>query len=128
MLSSAIKIINTWSYCVENGHSLCGDEILKIISSGNTLRLGSPQEVLHDWIGIISEGNLDWTFEAMNVPGKLSAKYNWTSSRYLPVIACSLICLMLPHQWNELLCSPALGLEIIIIRCTCSSIHHEVDR
>jgi len=45
----------------------------------------------------------------------------------LPIIASTLIRLMLPHQWDQLLCSPAFRLKVIIIRSRGSSVHHEID-
>jgi hypothetical protein len=41
----------------------------------------------------------------------------------LPVIASSLISLMLPHQRNQFLGRPALGLEVIVVRSRSTSIH-----
>ena len=32
------------------------------------------------------------------------------------VVASSLVCLVLPHQWDELLGGPALGLEVVVVR------------
>lgn len=47
---------------------LSSDKILQIIGCGNALRLGSSEKVLHDWIGVISEGDFDWSLEAVDVP------------------------------------------------------------
>lgn len=41
---------------------------------------------------------------------------------HLPVVRSTLICLMFPHKRNQLLSSPTLCLEIIIVRCWCSCI------
>jgi hypothetical protein len=48
--------------------TMSGDKILKIISCRNTLRFGGSEEVLHDGICVVSEGNFDWALKAMDVP------------------------------------------------------------
>ena len=53
------------------------------------------RKVLHDWVGVIAEGDLDRALKAMNVS----------------VVASSLVSLMLLHQWNQLFGSPALHLN-----------------
>lgn len=86
---------------------MASDQILKIIGGGDTLRFGGTQKVLLDRVRIVSKRDLDWTLKAVDVS----------------VVAGTLICLVLLHQWNELLGGPALGLEVIVIRSRCSSVH-----
>jgi hypothetical protein len=74
-------------------------EILEIVRDRNAQRLRSPEEVLHDRVGVVSEGNLDRSLKAMD----------------LGVLACSLIRLVLLHERNELFRGPALGLEVIVV-------------
>lgn len=76
------------------------DQILEIICRWNALRLGGSEEVPSNRICVIAEGDLDWTLEAMQVT----------------VVASSLVCLVLSHQWDELVCGPSLGLEVIVVR------------
>lgn len=92
-------------------YSRCG-QVLQVICDWKTLTFCSSKEVLHDRICIVAERNFDWSFETMNIS----------------IVAGSLICLMFSHQWNEFLCCPTFGLEIIIIGCWCTSVHHEIDR
>lgn len=91
--------------------SMSSDQILKIISRGNTLRFGCPEEILHDRICVISKGDLDWAIESMNVA----------------VVARTLVGLVLLHKRDQLLGSPALALEIVIIRSRCARVHHEIN-
>lgn len=96
---------------------MASSEILKIIHSGNSLGLGSPEEVILDGVSglcsasggstskrgnsrVVSERNLDGTLSSVN----------------LTVLRSSLVGLMLPHERKEFLSGPALGLEVIICR------------
>jgi hypothetical protein len=107
---------------------LASDEILKIIGGWDTLRLRSSQEVLHDGVRVISKRNLDWALKAMNISAMgVRRGPSRLCDQSLPVIGCPLVCLMLLHERNELLCSPSLGLEVIVVGSRCSSVHHEVD-
>lgn len=74
-------------------------EVLKVISYGETLSLCSSQEVLHNWVGIVSKRYFDRAFEAMKIA----------------IIARSLISLVLFHQRNKVLGGPAFGLEVIVV-------------
>ena len=86
------------------------DKVLEIVGSRDTLRFRGTQEVLHDGVGVVAKGNLDWTLEAVDVT----------------VVARPLVRLMLLHEGNELLRGPAFGLEVIVIASRCTSVHHEV--
>lgn len=85
------------------------DQILQVIGGWNALTLSCPEEVLHDWIRIVAERNLDWALETMDVP----------------VAARALVRLMLLHERNQLFGCPALSLEVIIIRSRRTGVHHE---
>lgn len=65
---------------------------------------------MHDWVGIVAERYLDGSFEAMNVS----------------VVAGALISFMLPHQRNQFLGGPALGLKVVVVRGRCPSVHLEI--
>ncbi len=91
---------------------MAGHKILEIIRNREALRLSSAEEVLHDGIGVVAKGNLDGSFETVNVP----------------VVAGTLVGFMLLHQRNELLGGPSLGLEVIVVRRRSTGVHHEVDR
>lgn len=43
------------------------DKILKIICGWNALRLSSSEEVLHDWVCVVSKRDLDWALEAVDL-------------------------------------------------------------
>ena len=75
---------------------------VRVISGTHVSRLSWEKKLWHT-----PEGDLDWSLESVNVT----------------VVACSLIGLMLPHQGDQLLRSPALGLEIVIVRRRGASIH-----
>ena len=92
--------------------TMTGHQILEIICSWNALRFGGPQEVLLDWVSIVAKGNLNGALESVNIA----------------IVARSLVCLMLFHKRYELLCSPALGLEIVVIGCGGTCIHLECVR
>ena len=91
--------------------TVAGNEILKIVRDRDVLRLNRTEEVLHDRVGVVAEADLDRTFESMDVT----------------VVARTLVGLVLLHEWNKLLSSPALGLEVVVVRSRCTSVHHEVD-
>lgn len=76
-----------------------GDKILKVINNRDTLRLRSPKEVVLDWISVIAERNFDGALEAMDVT----------------ILAGPLICLVLPHEGQELFGGPPLGLEVVVV-------------
>ena len=61
----------------------------------------------HNWVGVVSKGNLDRPFESMDVA----------------IVARSLVMLVLPHQGNKLLCGPSLGLEIVVVRSRGTRVH-----
>ena len=65
------------------------------------------QEVLHDWVCVVAKGDLDWALKAVEVT----------------VVASPLICLMLLHQREEFLGSPALGLEVIVVGGRGTGVH-----
>lgn len=74
-------------------------QVLKVIDSWNSLRLGGAEEVLFDGILVVSERNLDRTLGSMDVP----------------VVRGPLVGLVLPHERQKLLGCPALGLEVIVL-------------
>jgi len=43
-------------------------KILKIISSWDSLRLGSSQEILHNWVSVVSKRDFDRSLKAMEIP------------------------------------------------------------
>jgi hypothetical protein len=79
---------------------MTGFQVLKIVCDGNTLGLDSTQKVLHDGISVVTERDLDGSFEAMDVT----------------VVAGSLVGFVLSHERNQFFGSPTLGLEVIIVR------------
>ena len=87
--------------------TVTSDEVLEVVGGGNALGFGSPEKVFLDGIGVVAKGDLDGSFEAVNVA----------------VVAGSLIRLVLLHQRNELLGSPALGLKVVIVRGRRASVH-----
>lgn len=91
--------------------TVASNEILKIVRDRDVLRLDRTEEVLHDRVGVVAEGDLDGTIETVNVT----------------VVAGTLVCLVLPHERNELLGGPALGLEVVVVGSRRTSVHHEVD-
>lgn len=48
--------------------TMTSDEILKIVGGRDTLRFSGTQEILHDRIRVVTEGNLDGTFETVEIP------------------------------------------------------------
>lgn len=91
--------------------SVPSDEILQVIYDRNALGFGSPEEIVLDWVGVVTKRHLDGTLISVNVL----------------VVRGTLVRLMLLHEWQQLLCRPALGLEVIVVRSRGSSVHHEVD-
>lgn len=91
--------------------TVASNKILKIICDRESLTLRCPQEVLHDGVLVVAERNLDRPFKAVEIS----------------VVAGSLVCLVLLHQRNELLCRPALGLKVVVVRSRSTGVHHEVD-
>lgn len=87
--------------------TVAGGQILEIIGDWNTLRLNGTKEVLHDGVGVVAERDLDGTLESVNVT----------------VVASTLVCLMLPHQWEQLLGGPALGLEVVVVGSGGTGVH-----
>ena len=47
--------------------TVTGDQVLKVICGGNTLRLSGAEKVFLDRICIVTKRYLDWSFEAVNV-------------------------------------------------------------
>jgi hypothetical protein len=90
--------------------TVTSDKVLQIIRDWDVLGLNRTQEVLHDRISIVTEADLDRSFETMNVT----------------VLTSSLVRLMLLHQRDELLRSPALHLEVIIVGGRSTSVHLSV--
>lgn len=78
---------------------MSGFEILKIIGYRDSLRLNSPEEVLHDRVRIIAERDLDRALKAMNI---------W-------IVASTLVGLVFLHQRNKLFGGPAFSLEVIVV-------------
>lgn len=76
--------------------TMTGDKVLQIICKWNALRLRCAEEVVADWVLVVAEGDLDWTLKAVKIT----------------VLASSLVCLMLLHQWDQFFCGPALGKEV----------------
>jgi hypothetical protein len=91
--------------------TVASDQILEIIGNWNVLGLDGTKEVLHDRVGVVAEGDLDGTVETVDVA----------------VVAGTLVCLVLPHERDEFLSGPALGLEIVVVGSRRTSVHHEVD-
>lgn len=87
--------------------TVTGDQILKVISRGDTLCLGGAQEVLFDGVGVVAERNLDRAFKPVDIA----------------VVAGTLIGLVLLHERDEFLGGPALGLEVIVIGGRSASVH-----
>ena len=75
-------------------------QVLEVICDGYVLRLGSAKEVLCNRVGVVAEGNFDWTLKPMDIT----------------IVASSLVCFMLPHQREKFFGSPAFGLKVIIVR------------
>ena len=74
-------------------------QVLKVIRDGDILRFGSAEEVLGNGVGVVAEGDLDWTLKPMDIT----------------IVTGSLVCFMLPHQREEFISSPAFGLKVIIV-------------
>jgi len=91
--------------------TVASDQILEIIGDRNVLGLDGTKEVLHDRVSVVAERDLDWAVETVNVA----------------VVAGTLVCLVLPHEWDELLGGPTLGLEVVVVGSRRTSVHHEVD-
>jgi hypothetical protein len=49
------------------GNILSRDKVLQIIRGRNALRLGSSKKVLHNWVGVVSEGDFNWSFKTMYI-------------------------------------------------------------
>ena len=79
--------------------AMAGNQILEVVSRGDALRFSGTEEVFLDWVGIVPKRHLDWALKTMNVA----------------VVTCTLISLVLSHERDELLRSPALRLEVIIV-------------
>lgn len=91
--------------------TVSGDEILEIVGDGDVEGLGSTEEVLHDGVGVVSEGNLDRSLEPVE----------------FGVVAGPLVGLELLHERKHVLGRPSLGLEVIEVGGGGTSVHHEVD-
>lgn len=76
-------------------------EILQIVDDGDALRLDGPEEIVLDWVCVVAERDLDGALVTVEVT----------------VVRRALVCLVLLHERQELLGGPALGLEVIIVRC-----------
>lgn len=90
---------------------MASDQILEIICDWDVLGLDCTKEVLHDWVGVVAEADLDRTIETVDVT----------------VVAGTLVGLVLLHQRDEFLGGPTLSLEVVVVRSRCTGIHHEVD-
>lgn len=82
-------------------------QVLKIIGCGDTLTLCSTEKVLSDTIDVVSERDFDGSLESVNVP----------------VVACTLVRLVLLHEWDQLFSRPALGLEVVVVGSRGSGVH-----
>lgn len=104
--------------------TMTSDQVLKIVCDRDVLALSSTEEVLHDGVFassavknvmidrsiltcVVAKANLDGSLESMKVP----------------VVGGALVCLVLLHQWDELLSSPTLGLEIVVVGGGSTSVH-----
>jgi hypothetical protein len=79
--------------------TMTSNKILKIVGGRDALSLSGTKEVLFDWVSVVTERDLDGSFKTMDIA----------------VIAGPLVCFVLLHKRNELLGSPALGLEVIVV-------------
>lgn len=86
------------------------NKVLKVIRRRDPLGFRSSQKVLHHRVRVVSEGHGNGAIRSMDIP----------------IVACSLVRLVLSHQRNELFCGPALGLKVIIVRCGRTRVHHEI--
>ena len=87
--------------------TVAGNQVLKIVGGGDTLGFGGTEEVLLDRVGVVAERNLDGPFKPVDVA----------------VVAGALVGLVLLHERNELLGSPALGLEVIVVGSRSTRVH-----
>lgn len=97
------RVATTTSVAIDPFQPMLGtmtsDQVLKVVRDWDVLRLGSSEEVLSDGVGIIPKGDLDGSFETMEIT----------------VITSTLVCLMLPHQRKKLLGGPAFGLKVVVV-------------
>ena len=47
--------------------TVASSEVLQVVGDGNTLGLGSAEEVLHHGIGVVSKRNLDGALESVDL-------------------------------------------------------------
>lgn len=100
-------------------------QILEVVCCWDTLRFTRPKEVFLDWICVVAERNFDGAFKAVQVAviaGSLDTVRSCPCGREFALHAY-LVCLMFLHQRNQFLGGPALGLEVIVIRCRSSRVH-----
>lgn len=101
---SVSRVTSTTSVSIDPLQPMLGAvasyQVLKVVCDGYVLRFGSAEEVLSDGVGVIAEGDLDWTLKSMDIT----------------IVTSSLVCFMLLHQREKLISSPAFGLEVIIVR------------
>ena len=76
-------------------------QILQVISYRESLAFHCSKEVLHDWVGVVAKRDLDRALETVDVP----------------VVASSLVCLVLLHKRNQFFGGPALDFEVVVVRC-----------
>ena len=86
-------------------------KILQIVGDWEALGLSSSEEILHNRIGVVAEGDLDGAFKTVDVP----------------VVASTLVGLVLSHERDQLLGGPTLALEIVVVASRRTGVHHEVD-
>jgi hypothetical protein len=97
--------------------TVASSEVLEIIHSGNSLGLGSPEEVILDGVSGLCSASGDSSGKRGNSRVVSERNLNGTlSSVDLTVLRSSLVGLMLPHERKEFLSGPALSLEVIIYR------------
>jgi hypothetical protein len=87
--------------------TMAGGQVLKIVGGWDTLRFGGAKEVLLDWVGVVTERDLDGSLESVDVA----------------VVARTLVGLVLLHQGDELLGGPSLGLEVIVVGSRGTGVH-----
>jgi hypothetical protein len=87
--------------------SMARDQVLEVISEWNTLRLSGSEEIILDGVGVVAKRYLYRALKSMDVT----------------VVAGTLVCLVLLHEWDELLGSPTLGLEVVVVGGRSTSVH-----
>lgn len=104
--------------------TVASDQVLKVVRDRNVLAFGSTQEVLHDRVFALSAMKV--LMIKLSLLTCVVAKANFDrslESMKITIVACALVCLVLLHQWNELLSSPTLGLEVVVVGGRSTSVH-----